>query len=659
MYYPNLNMNNLDNNNHENMIQLVKEYVEIKNYNLAIKYCRLLINALNINGHYMLIRIMLHLKHDYSDILTSINHNQLMAGEFDPCLIIKINYVIDFLNEPIRQPINNTNRVYHYSYENNKIIKYKLPFNFSWVIPDVIAGMSLPSELDLTILAKLNIKHIITCLEKPLSFKNCPSSIQIHHFAIDDTKPPTLEQIEEILVIAKEGHVLVHCKGGIGRTNTVIACYLIKHNLCLQQNVVKYLEDRRPTCKLTQCQKDFIKMFTSQCFNTQLVTYNNLTVLPKIIMCVGYPASGKSTFCQQLIDAYGDNVVRINQDDYGRSICYDIFNDNIHNKKTILIDFCNLTKEKRDEWNKLSFEAKTWCIFFDIEITECLYRITRRQNHATSGCGEKILASVKNKLEIPSLSESKAYDKLYHIKSEDDATNLLSKFGIECIPKETSFVKFPRTKHLLNLGSASRDDLIFSQEELSDFLQNELSIEEKIDGSNMGISVDSHGKLCVQNRSHYIDSTYHPQYKLLDKWIFKHSDELHNILDTEDNILFGEWLYMKHSINYDALSDLFICYDLYNKINKTFLSREELENKLKNTSIKQVPLIIKKKFTNIKEISDLLKTKSKFYDGLLEGLYVRNSIEGKTESRGKLVRSDFICGDPNYNKNKITLNGCY
>ena len=43
-----------------------------------------------------------------------------------------------------------------------------------------------------------------------------------------------------------------------------------------------------------------------------------------------------------------------------------------------------------------------------------------------------------------------------------------------------------------------------------------------------------------------------------------HNDSLYEILD-QDTILFGEWLYAKHSISYNNLPDYFLAFDLYNK----------------------------------------------------------------------------------------------
>lgn len=74
-----------------------------------------------------------------------------------------------------------------------------------------------------------------------------------------------------------------------------------------------------------------------------------------------------------------------------------------------------------------------------------------------------------------------------------------------------NFFKFPRTRHLVNTGGSSvtRDDLVMDAGELASFVGPNgrvLTIEEKLDGANLGISLDTNYQVLCQNRSHYVSA---------------------------------------------------------------------------------------------------------------------------------------------------------
>lgn len=217
-------------------------------------------------------------------------------------------------------------------------------------------------------------------------------------------------------------------------------------------------------------------------------------------------------------------------------------------------------------------------------------------------------------------------------------------------------IKFPRTKHIANLGSATRDDLLMTQTEANNFLNKEIYVEEKIDGANMGISINKDGKILVQNRSHYVNSQSGPQFKPLDKWIAEHFEELWEILEPDVHILYGEWLYMKHSINYNRLEDWFMAFDIFDKKENKFYSRDRVEKILENTTIKLIPVIMKSTFKKIDEIKALVNTPSRYADGKVEGVYCRICDDEHLINRGKIVRTDFISGNVHWSKGIIEQN---
>ena len=186
-------------------------------------------------------------------------------------------------------------------------------------------------------------------------------------------------------------------------------------------------------------------------------------------------------------------------------------------------------------------------------------------------------------------------------------------------------------------------------------LSNNVIVEEKVDGANMGLSLGENGMIRAQNRSHFVDSTYHEQFKLLGKWINKHSEELTNIFSLGDYIIYGEWLYMQHSINYIKLPDYFLIYDIYDKTTNSFLARHIVTEMLKDTTLKQVPIIFEGEIT-IDKLKTMVQSQSKFYDGPVEGIYVRAICDDFVKYRGKIVRHNFISGNDHWTKGKYVIN---
>lgn len=69
-----------------------------------------------------------------------------------------------------------------------------------------------------------------------------------------------------------------------------------------------------------------------------------------------------------------------------------------------------------------------------------------------------------------------------------------------------------------------------------------------------------------------------------------------------------------------------------------------------------MPLVAEGSFTP-EQLRTLLETKSKFYDGPLEGLYIRIDEKVWLKERGKIVRADFIQEiDEHWTKKKLVKN---
>lgn len=231
--------------------------------------------------------------------------------------------------------------------------------------------------------------------------------------------------------------------------------------------------------------------------------------------------------------------------------------------------------------------------------------------------------------------------------------------------------KFPRTRHLFDAGEddVSREDLLYAEEEGNKLFlsgKHDVVIEEKVDGANIGFSIAEDGHVLAQNRSHFVNSSTHPQFKHIDEWISKHIEELYDICKgPQQFVLFGEWLFARHSVEYNALPDVFIAFDIYDVKADKFLSRKDFHARMKNTSFAVVPTLATKPLKSRDDVREMLEMQSSFGDGKIEGVYLRvdedhlptkaegeeKPKEGDAEAavsylayRSKVVRPDFMQG---------------
>ena len=77
----------------------------------------------------------------------------------------------------------------------------------------------------------------------------CPDVRCVRH-PIQDLSVPTRSEMEVILMavdesLAAKRPVYVHCWGGVGRTGTVIGCWLLRHNHATSTNVLEVLMELR------------------------------------------------------------------------------------------------------------------------------------------------------------------------------------------------------------------------------------------------------------------------------------------------------------------------------------------------------------------------------------------------------------------------------
>ncbi len=232
-----------------------------------------------------------------------------------------------------------------------------------------------------------------------------------------------------------------------------------------------------------------------------------------------------------------------------------------------------------------------------------------------------------------------------------------------------SIRKYPRTPHLegsrLGMGDEDLDRIKFDT-----VLGKNIVIEEKIDGANSAISFSGDGELLIQSRGKYLTGGYRERhYNLLKSFANENIDTLFDTLGAR-YIMYGEWMYAKHAIFYDALPDYFMEFDIFDRERGVFLdteSRKRLTEKM--GIISSVPVlgdgVFKKSENILSHLGDSLYITDSHIDVLrrvteklgldveravaetdpsrtMEGLYVKVEEGGIVTDRVKFVRSSFV-----------------
>lgn len=139
--------------------------------------------------------------------------------------------------------------------------------NFSWVIPNVIAGSSLPyEESHFTYLKEMGIKVIINLTSKPTD-PIYANDFKLYHLRIPDFSVPESKMVKQFFDIIDEAEkrdepVLVHCFAGCGRTGTMLALWAIKNNKVIKnEDAIPYIRNKRDCSVETDLQEEFVKEF--------------------------------------------------------------------------------------------------------------------------------------------------------------------------------------------------------------------------------------------------------------------------------------------------------------------------------------------------------------------------------------------------------------
>jgi hypothetical protein len=204
---------------------------------------------------------------------------------------------------------------------------------------------------------------------------------------------------------------------------------------------------------------------------------------------------------------------------------------------------------------------------------------------------------------------------------------------------------YPRIPHLDKaISNMTHDDII--TESKFEFPLTAW-IQEKLDGANMGVSWTS-GPV-IRNRNHILKKGYIEtetpaklQFRPAWNWIHQHGEDIRNISKElmSPITIYGEWMWAKHSLEYDKLTDWFLAYDIYLVEEGKFLSPDSFQNIISKTNIQFIESE-KVTFNNINDVIKWSEKKSNYRSGIREGIVVKTSTGDYLDDSFKVVNKHF------------------
>ena len=227
--------------------------------------------------------------------------------------------------------------------------------------------------------------------------------------------------------------------------------------------------------------------------------------------------------------------------------------------------------------------------------------------------------------------------------------------------------KYPRTYHVegsrFQHGDHDLDAVPFAR-----IRGHNLVIEEKMDGSNAGVSFTEDGRLLLQSRGHYLTGGPRERhFALFKQWASVHQGALREVLGAR-YVMYGEWLYAKHTCFYDLLPHYFMEFDVLDRERGVFLDTPGRRALLAGLPLISVAVLHEGPVEKFKQLSALVEpslfksprwrealvragaqagvpadkvTRQTDSHDEMEGLYIKLEEDGRVASRLKFVRSSF------------------
>ncbi|EKD05430.1 hypothetical protein A1Q2_00191 [Trichosporon asahii var. asahii CBS 8904] len=504
-----------------------------------------------------------------------------------------------------------------------------LPDGFSFIYPRICISSAPQSIADVHALEALGATHVLTLTAEswlPAEwFDNSgleTAYIENVHVPIPHRQVPTLSEMDAIFAnVNKGGTWLVHgADTNDGRAGTVLACLVAMFGEDGQAEetpkldalvALRLLREARPHSVLSEKQERFVAEWIAHCWSlhrlpeptTPLEVTGDIS--PRVLILIGRHGAGKTWFANALAKRSPGSVMVVGED-YGESRSSRLreFSSYAGNNLAsfVVLDRCNLTEAERAPWFAACNGAVA--VWFDYEEELCRQRIEKRIDDPRTRFlrGLEGQQEAESEVEPPTPVEFAGVLRIASFAAAREALERLAP-----VPA----IDFPPTPQL-DLKHIDSDPSLRADP------RGTLVVEEKLQGTELRISLDVHGRL----RAHRMGFA---QNDLVGGWMAQEG-ALRRVLERDDH--FPERFTLFGVLTSDA--GAFFATNLYDRAatgGPGFVSRDVLERLLCG-EIPAAPVIMRCAALIKGEILEMSGGRNAAGSGRREGVVVRWEARG-------------------------------
>ena len=148
----------------------------------------------------------------------------------------------------------------------------RLPYDADWIVEDRICALSLPSEEEIRLLGRCGVTAVVSVASEEYAdpVREWCQAAGLRHlrYRVPDMVAPEAADVRDFVAevtyeLERGGRVAVHCLGGVGRTGTMVACYLVAAGHSADE-AIDEVRRRRPGSVQTRSQELAIARYAAE-----------------------------------------------------------------------------------------------------------------------------------------------------------------------------------------------------------------------------------------------------------------------------------------------------------------------------------------------------------------------------------------------------------